>query len=87
MKITKRQLRRIIKEYAPPHELAHTTVTKERQAEKLLLELLELWTEGYLEDSNDRSIAVKEAAEHLLGFAEGIIKLHKDMEIHPEFYK
>ena len=73
-------------EYAPPHELAHVTHQKEEQAEKLLLELLELWTEGYLEE-NERDIAIEEAAKHLLGFAEGMVKLHKDMEINPKFYR
>lgn len=78
MKITKRQLRKILKEAIHPvipDELAVTLDEHEEKASNLLLNLLELYVETYA--TTDGDTALQLASEDLQAFVDGIINLHK----------
>jgi hypothetical protein len=81
MKITIKQLKSIIKESIRAHvplELGPVLIDHEEKAKDLLLNLMELYTELYLHET-DLEKATEFAAEDLHLFVDGIIKLQKDI--------
>ncbi len=80
MKLTKRQLKKIIRETIGPvipDELAVTLNEHEEQAQNLLLNLLELYVETYADVDGDTALQL--ASEDLLGLVNSIISLQKDL--------
>ncbi len=79
MKLTKRQLKQIIRETIGPvipDELAVALNEHEEQAQNLLLNLLELYVETYADVDGDTALQL--ASEDLIGLVNSIISLQKD---------
>lgn len=80
MKLTKRQLKQIIREAIGPvipDELAVTLNEHEEQANSLLLNLLELYIETYADVDSDTAFQLASADLH--GLVDSIISLQKDI--------
>ncbi len=87
MKITKRQLRRIIKEERRRILNEGSLQSTEENADNALGELIDAYLDRYLDLSgSNRGDALEQAYADLRNFVEGVIETTRDFEANPETY-
>ena len=88
MKITKRQLRRIIKEERYRILNEGSLQSAEENADNALGELMDAYLDQYLDLSgSNRGDALEQAYTDLRNFVEGVIETTKDFEANPEAHR
>ena len=88
MKITKRQLRRIIKEERYRILNEGSLQSAEENADNALGELMDAYLDQHLDLSgSNRDDALEQAYSDLRNFVEGMIETTKDFEANPEAHR
>ena len=88
MKITKRQLRRIIREEKVRLLKEGSPQAAEERADAALGELMDAYLDQYLDLSgSNRGDALEQAYADLRNFVEGVIESTRDFEASPETYR
>ena len=88
MKITKNQLRRIIKEEKARILNESSLQSAEEKADNVLGELMDAYLDQHLDLSgSNREDALEQAYADLRNFVEGVIETTKDFEANPEEYR
>ena len=88
MKITKRQLRRIIKEEKASILNESSLQSAEEKADSALGELMDAYLDQHLDLSgSNRENALEQAYVDLRNFVEGVIEITRNFEANPEEYR